>query len=244
VLSKARLKYLRSLRQKKVRREEGVLLVEGLNAVAEAVAGGRALELLLTPEAAQRIEGPDAIEIGEREAEALAQTKAPAGAFALVKDPCVDFASVSLPATAFVLLVAGVADPGNFGTLVRTAAAFGVDGVVTTPESVEPTNPKVVRATAGAIFRVPVLYGEAAELKEAGFSIWLADAGGTPVDQLAVPGSRCALAVGNEPRGAGPELRGLADEIVAVPLRAGVESLNVAVAAGILLHEMAGRRRQ
>lgn len=212
------------------------MLVEGGNVVREAVACGLADEVYLTAEAGERMPDIAAESIEEREAEALAQTKTPAGAFAVVKDPCGPFEPALLPDRALVLLAAGVADPGNLGTLIRTAAALGFDAVVTTAGSVEPGNAKVVRATAGALFRLPVRYGEAADLREAGFSIWAADVGGTPIrDVAAVPG-RCALAVGNEPHGLPDDVLALCSERVSVPIRGGVESLNVAVAAGILMH--------
>jgi TrmH family RNA methyltransferase len=242
VLSKARLKYLRSLRMKKVRAQEGLLLVEGLNAVAEAVNGGHALELLLTPDARERFPAVEAVEIGAPEAEALAQTRSPLGAFALVRDPCRLLNEATLPDTALVLFAAGVADPGNLGTLIRTAAAAGAAAVVASAGTVEPTNPKAARASAGALFRIPVLLGEASELKRLGFELWLADADGTPVRDAGPPPARCALVVGNEPRGTEPTVAGLADRRIAVPLRGGVESLNVAVAAGILLYELASNR--
>ena len=236
MVSKARLKYLRSLHQKKVRAREGVLLVEGGNVVREAVACGLADEVYLTAEAGERMPDIAAESIEEREAEALAQTKTPAGAFAVVKDPCGPFEPALLPDRALVLLAAGVADPGNLGTLIRTAAALGFDAVVTTAGSVEPGNAKVVRATAGALFRLPVRYGEAADLREAGFSIWAADVGGTPIGDVAALPGRCALAVGNEPHGLPDDVLALCSERVSVPIRGGVESLNVAVAAGILMH--------
>jgi TrmH family RNA methyltransferase len=181
VISKARLKYLRSLRRKKTRQEEGALLVEGLNVVEEAVAAGEVRELLLSDEIAHGPRGRALIERGlpvqtlsESDTRALAETRTPAGAFALVADPCGPFDPAQLPDEALVLLAAGVADPGNLGTLVRTSAALGVAAVVTAAGTVEATNPKVVRATAGALFRIPVRAGEAAALKEAGFQIYVA----------------------------------------------------------------------
>jgi len=103
---------------------------------------------------------------------------------------------------------------------------------------VEPTNPKVVRATAGALFRLPVLSGGAEDLKAAGFEILVADAHGTPVDALGQRAARLALAVGSEPHGVDGATLGRADGSIAVPLAAGMESLNVSVAAGILLHAL------
>jgi len=245
VISKARLKYLRSLRQKKTRSEEGELLVEGLNVVEEAVAAGDVRELLLSEAVAHGPRGRALIARGlpvqtlsESDAHALAETRTPAGAFALVRDPCGPFDPAHLPDEALVLLAAGVADPGNLGTLIRTAAALGVAAVVTAAGTVEATNPKVVRATAGALFRIPVRHGEAAALKEAGFALYAADAGGRPFPEFTDRPARLALAVGNEPRGLPAAVAAAADATVAVPQVGAVDSLNVAVATGILLHAL------
>jgi TrmH family RNA methyltransferase len=245
VISKTRLKYLRSLRLKKNRRNERMLLVEGLNAVEEAVRSGHARELLLTREAAESARGRALLDrdvplsrIEERDAKLLGQTRTPAGAFALANDPCRALDAGPLGAEAVVVLAAGVSDPGNLGTLVRTAAALGARALVVTRGTVEPTNPKVVRSTAGALFRLPVLLGEASALKASGFEILVADPRGEPVDGLERRAPRLALAVGSEPHGVDEETRAIADGAVAVPIGGGVESLNVAVAAGILLHAL------
>ena len=198
---------------------EGVLLVEGVNVVCEAVACGFADQVYLTAEAAERMPDIAADSIEEHEADALAQTKTPAGAFAVVKNPCGPFDPALFPDRALVLLAAGVADPGNLGTLIRTAAALGFDAVVTTTGSVEPGNAKVVRATAGALFRLPVRYAEAAALREAGFSIWAADVEGTPLSEAPPPPDRCALAVGSEPHGLAEEVLALCSQRVSVPIR-------------------------
>lgn len=245
MISKARLKYLRSLRRRKARLKEKALLVEGLNVVEEAVAAGDVRELFLSDEIAQSARGRALTARGlpvhalsERDLRALAETRTPAGAFALAADPCGPFDPVHVPDEALVLLAAGVADPGNLGTLIRTAAALGIAAVVTAAGSVEATNPKVVRATAGALFRIPVRSGEATALREAGFRIWVADAGGRPFSEFADRPPRLALAVGNEPRGVPADVIDAADATVAVPQAGGVESLNVAVATGILLYAL------
>jgi TrmH family RNA methyltransferase len=242
VIPRGRLKFLRSLRLRKVRARERLLLVEGWNVVGEALAKGVVREGFLGEEAARH---PRARELGgrcpvhplsPREVDQLAGTRTPSGVFALVDDPCRPLAGAALEAPAIVLLAAGVADPGNLGTLIRTAAALGAAAVVATAGTVEPTNPKVVRATAGVIFRLPVLLGEAREVKDLGFRIAVADARGEPLARWRTRPRRLALAVGNEPRGVDAGLRALADATVGIPLAGGVESLNVAVAAGILLH--------
>ena len=242
MVSKARLKYLRSLHQKKVRAQDGVLLVEGVNVVREALACGLAEDVYLTDEARERMPDVSAESIEPHHAEALAQTRTPAGAFALVRDPCGPFDPEALPDRARVLLAAGVADPGNLGTLIRTAAALGFDCVVATAGTVEPGNPKVVRATAGALFRIPVRFGEPADLVDSGFEIWAADAGGAAPADLPPPPGRCALAVGSEAHGLPDDVLAVAARRVAVPIR-GVESLNVAVAAGILMYGFAASEK-
>jgi TrmH family RNA methyltransferase len=243
VIPRQRLKFLRSLRLRKVREAEGLLLAEGLNVVEEAVHAGRARELFLGDDAAAL---PRALELSKRglpvhrlstrEVEQLSETRTPAGVFAVAEDPCLPLGRADLGSEAVVIVAAGVADPGNLGTLIRTAAALGAAALVAASGTVEPTNPKVVRATAGALFRLPVLLGEAAELKAMGFRVVVADARGEPPSAWGARPRRLALVVGNEPRGVDEGVRGIADGMVGIPLRAGVESLNVAVAAGILLH--------
>ena len=238
MISRAHLKYLRSLARKKVRLDEGRLLVEGLRIVEEAVAHGGAEEIYL----AESLDSPaldssgiDIQRIGEADVSALSETRSPAGAFAVVRDPVVAFTDASWGERATLLVADGVADPGNLGTLIRSAAALGCDAVVVTDGTVEPTNPKVVRSTAGAIFRLPVHRGSREEIAAAGFSIWIADARGEAIDRAASRPGRLALLVGNEPRGVDAAAGEHAARTVAVPLHGGVESLNVAIAAGILL---------
>jgi TrmH family RNA methyltransferase len=239
------VKYLRSLGQKKVRASEGRLLVEGLNGVEAAVACGAAEELFLSDEVSASGRGRELARgsvpvsrIEERDIEALSETRNPLGAFALARDPVIALGDRDWPATATLLLADGVADPGNLGTMVRSAAALGCDAVVATAGTVEPTNPKVVRATAGALFRIPIVRASRAEVHAAGFELWIADRGGEPIEAVATRPARIALLVGNEPRGVDDAARMAAGRTVAVPIAAGVESLNVAVAAGILLHAL------
>lgn len=246
MITRARLQFLRSLRQKKVRAEEGVLLLEGVNAAEAAVEGGFARELLLgaaasemprvrrlcglcgTRVAIQRIEA--------REIESLAETESPSGVFALAESPVLPFRAGEFPAEAIVLVAAGVADPGNLGTLIRAAAALGASAVLTTGGTVDVTNPKVVRASAGAAFRLPMRTGELEAMRDDGFAVWIGDAKGEPVTALGMRPARLALVVGSEPHGVGSRAHALADRTIGIPIRPLVESLNVAVAAALLLH--------
>jgi len=245
LISRARVKYLRSLGQKKVRASEGLLLVEGLNGVEAAVACGAAEELFLSDAACESPRGRALMasavpvpvsRIEDRDVQALGETRTPHGAFALVRDPVIGITDRAWPNVATLLLADGIADPGNFGTIVRSAAALGCDGVVVTAGTVEPTNPKAVRATAGALFRIPIVRASRDEVREAGFPIWVADRSGSPIGTMTDRPARVALLLGNEPRGVEDAAHEAADRTVAISIADTVESLNVAVAAGILLH--------
>jgi len=247
VISRARVKFLRSLGQKKVRAAEGRILVEGLNGVEAALACGAVEEVFLSDEASESDRGRalktgsvPVSRIDDRDVQALSETRQPFGAFALVRDPVIGISDRDWPASATVLLADGMADPGNFGTMVRSAAALGCDGVIVTAGTVEPTNPKAVRATAGALFRIPIVRASRAEVRAAGFRIWIADREGQPVDSVKARPARVALLLGNEPHGVEDKAREAAELTVAIPIDNGVDSLNVAVAGGILLHAIRG----
>jgi TrmH family RNA methyltransferase len=140
-----------------------------------------------------------------------------------------------------VVVLDGVQDPGNVGTLLRTAFALGCPGAVLLKGTADPANPKALRAAAGASFRLPLAVASdeqlAAWLKRNGIVLWVSDAAGTPIRRLAAP-ARLAVVVGNEGAGVRPAVTALSHDRVAIPLARGAESLNVAVAAGIILHEV------
>jgi TrmH family RNA methyltransferase len=140
-----------------------------------------------------------------------------------------------------MLVLDGIQDPGNAGTLIRTAAGLGATATVALPGTVDLWNAKVVRSAMGAHFRHPALHCTWDELwlflSQTGVSLWGADARGTPVEETR-PQRRLALAVGNEGAGLTPHVRDATHMLVSLPLADAVESLNVAVAAGILLYHL------
>ena len=145
-----------------------------------------------------------------------------------------------------ILVLAGLQDPGNLGTILRSAEAFGATGIVTLPRTVNPWNPKVVRASAGSVFRVPLVAAGADDcferLHSAGVKLWTTSArDAEPVNQvdLAAP---AALLIGNEGNGVAPELAARAQGRLTVPCPGPVESLNAAVAASVLLYEASCQR--
>ena len=180
----------------------------------------------------------------------MCATESPRPALAVVKTPPLE------PRPLFpgrYLVADGVQAPGNLGTLVRSAWAFGLDGVAIGHGTVDPWNPKAVRASAGGAFRVPLLgvppgfpaEGESAAegepATEVSPSLFYADPAGAPLDATTAPGASWTLVVGNEARGVSERCRRVG-RAVAVPLASGVDSLNVAVAGSILMHALSQRQ--
>jgi TrmH family RNA methyltransferase len=180
-------------------------------------------------------------EVGARQFAELADTESPQGILAIVEPPTWTLDEL-LPRSGHpVLVLDGVQDPGNVGTLLRTAFAMGAPGAVALPGTADTANPKVMRAAMGATFRFATVYvsdGEfAAWVKRLNVEVWVAAAEGTSITRLDAP-EHLAIVVGNEGAGSRPSIRSLARHAAAIPLARGAESLNVAVAAGILLHEV------
>lgn len=152
----------------------------------------------------------------------------------------------SLPASpTFLLVLDGVQTPGNLGTMLRTAAAAGVEGVLLAPGSVDAYNPKVLRGAMGAHLRLPIhsLEWEQIRAATAGTAVWLAAADGA-VSYTDVNWRQPAtLIVGSEAHGGGQQARALARGAVYIPMFANTESLNAAIAAGVILFEAARQRR-
>jgi len=183
---------------------------------------------------------------GELMAE-LAQTVTPQGLLAVCPFVDVPLADLVAASPRLVVLLANVRDPGNAGTVLRTADAAGADGVIFADASVDPYNSKCVRSSAGSLFHLPIVTGvpvaEATEaLREAGLAVLAADGGASlSLDRLADVklGQPTAWMFGNEAWGLPPELLGLADEAVAVPIYGRAESLNLAAAAAVCLYASA-----
>jgi TrmH family RNA methyltransferase len=183
--------------------------------------------------------------VGERVMRMLSDSSSPQGVVAVAQAP--DAALDDLTASDLSLILAGVRDPGNAGTLVRSAAAAGAGAVVFTVGSVDPLNPKTVRACAGALFLVPVVreadVGEAISVaRNAGVQVLGADvhADSDPYSfDLTKP---TAFVLGNEAWGFEPGLEDLLDGAVSIPMPGRTESLNVGIAGSILLFETVRRR--
>jgi len=258
-----RLSAARRLNKRAFRQRERAFLAEGPQAVAEAFhCGARVTDLFVTVPARSRRHDlvaaiaaagiPVHIISGEVMDE-LAQTVTPQGLLAVcgfVDVPLAEIIARSQPR--LVALLANVRDPGNAGTVLRTADAAGAHAVVFADASVDPYNGKCVRASAGSLFHLPVVAGARLEdvvvtLREAGLRIVAADGrAGRPLDDPEVQARLAgptAWMFGNEAWGLPPELVALADEPVAVPIYGRAESLNLAAAAAVCLYASARVQR-
>lgn len=239
------------------RRKTGLALLEGIRAVEGIAASGVPVAaVLVTPDAAKDPRAAAAISgyssrgvpvhlASVATFRALSRVEAPQGVLVVCEPPRV--AVDAALRHAFVLIADAVQDPGNLGTMLRLAAAFGVGAVVTTRGTVEVANPKTVRAAAGAWPGLPV--AESADpgalvrsLKSAGHRLVVADARGTTAPRAVTWTGKVALVAGSEGHGAGAVVAAAARDRVRIPIAPGVESLNVASAVAILLAEAASRR--
>jgi len=233
-----------SLKQKKYRIREGLFLVEGKRAVSEARDSGWSIECYFYTKLPEGWEDPvDSEAVYYHVTDAVfrkaADTEDPQGIGALVRFPeqkLQDFA----PAKGLVLVLAGIQDPGNAGTLIRSADAMGAVGVVCLDGTVDLYNPKVVRSTMGSLFHLPVFTNVAVKeladwAKTHSIPLWAtALAGAEDVTKAAFPACS-ALILGSEGSGVPEVLLAMADKKVKIPMYGHAESLNVAIAGSILL---------
>lgn len=257
MLSAGERKLVRALHRRRSREREGLFLAEGVRVVEELLEAGIVLRLTLVSPSledterggrlAARLEAAgDVKHVPDGELATLADTASGQGVLVVAESPGSSLSAVAPTGASVVLVLDGVQDPGNLGTLARSAAAFGCDALVCLPGTVDPWNPRAVRGSAGALFRQPVVQPSLEELWEwldrHGYLLLGADAAGDPVTHGDPLPQRVALALGNEGAGLRETVRRRCDRLVAVPMRGGTESLNVAVAGAILLYELTGER--
>jgi len=234
----------------------GRFLLEGPEGIREALAAGHVPVTVLATERAAarhggvlnpaRAAGSQVLLVAEPLLAGLAQTVTPQGLVAVL--PGVTRSLDGLPAAPrLVCVLAEVRDPGNAGTVIRTADAFGADAVATTSGSVDPQSPKAARAAAGSLFHLPVVAGVPwtdlrAALRERHLLLVGADPHAPTTVQAAPLDEPVALVLGNEAHGLPAAVRDGLDLVVRVPLAGRAESLNLAAAAAVLLYETARRR--
>ncbi|HBT47206.1 MAG TPA: RNA methyltransferase [Peptococcaceae bacterium] len=252
------VKLARSLYRRAQREKTGLYLLEGEHLIVDALAARAEVEVvfydtnfLRVPEHARLVSqlreaGYLCLEVQPAVMQSMAATVTPPGALAIARQKKVSLSQLLENQEVFLLVADGVQDPGNLGTMLRTAVAAGCTGAVLTRGTVDPYNEKVVRATMGALFHLPVVTGIqaqelACQMKEK-VRVIVAHVGATRPYYDCDYCGRVAVVLGNENRGPSPEILKQAEAQVKIPLWGPVESLNVAVAAAILLYEAARRR--
>ena len=237
---------LRALGQRKARLAQGAFLVEGEKMIREALGCGLAIRDAVAMEAHEAFLA-ELVSLGARAAivpqgllEAVCDTRTPQGV-------CASFAlpePIPLEAApARIVALDGVQDPGNVGTIWRTADAAGLDGLLFGGGCADPLSPKVQRSAMGSGFRVPFMLEDdlpaaLRALRERGWRVIASDLHGTDFYTHPDPGDRYVLVIGNEARGISDAVRAEADMLLKLPMRGGAESLNAAVAAGIMMYEL------
>jgi len=261
-MTRARLKEIAALGRRRERERLGAFLVEGLRSVEAAVAAGAPLVEVLVTEAAAADPRTAALlartaapvyTVAARDLDRISDAQTAQGVVAVARPVARDLAGGDvgeLAGMGAVVLLDGVQDPGNVGTVIRTAAWFGADAVVAGPGTADVESPKVVRAAMGGLWdvrlaRTPDLPATLDSLRAAGFAVYGADLEGEDAAAWR-PASPAALVLGSEAHGLSEETKARLDGAVRIGAphvgdgARGVESLNVSVAAGILLHGWLG----
>ncbi|HAY60970.1 MAG: RNA methyltransferase [Acidaminococcaceae bacterium] len=249
-----------NLKNKKFRAETGTFVAEGLRAVREAIAYGRVESLFVTDDEAERLgdwldkavsRGARLYRVDGKVMARLSDTKTPQGVLAVAAMPRTGLADLrpGLPdPDAPVVVLDRIQDPGNLGTIIRTADAAGVLAVLLLEGCVDAYSPKVVRATMGSLFHLPLVQHLAAEevlswCSRQGFrTVATCLEGASDLYRADLSGKQAFL-LGNEANGVTPALQQAAAERVYIPMPGKAESMNVAMAAGIILFEALRRRR-
>jgi len=242
----------RDLRRRKARERDALFVVEGVRATEELLRSS--LEIVGVLAAPKLVESPrgaalragmttrgvEVSDVNEREFMTATETESPQGVLAIARIPERSLSQLRDQTTLRLLVLDAVQDPGNVGTILRTAAALGATATVALPGTVDVWNAKVVRSAMGAHFHhlaMSVTWDELHPfLTQTGTPLWGADAKGDPLPAQAP--ARLALAVGNEGGGLSPHVEAAVARLVSLPVSSMVESLNVAVATGILLYEL------
>ena len=232
--SNERIKAARALQDAKTRRETGLHLIEGDKLVCDAIRSGARIRTVFAREGAPAFDGIETVFVSESVMDALSSAKSPQSLCAVAETP-----DVRCPAAypgGLVVVLDRLQDPGNLGTIIRTADALGAAGVLVSPDSADPFSPKALRAAMGSTYHLPVytgpLGGELPRLKAQGFVCICGHLKGR--ETLPAIGRRTALVVGNEGQGVSDETAAQC-ELYRMPMRGRAESLNAAVFAALLM---------
>lgn len=246
-----RIKQVKKLANKRNRDEENKIVIEGINLVSEAVQRGAMIDYIIASDEfdggsfLQDCKDSSSITVCETSSKILnkvSDAENGVGILAVIEKPIVKLDELELSAESNILVLDRVQDPGNIGTMIRTAVAAGYEMVIAVKGTADIFSPKVLRATAGMIFDIAIIYvADATELKKVlrdfgkRIVVTTVDGGKPYYDQGLNRG--IALVIGNEGNGVSDEVLALADTRVTIPMKGEIESLNAAVSAAILMYE-------
>jgi len=251
----ARVKELRAARLRPPRTEVRVVALEGLNLVVEALRSGLHMETLFVAQGSENLlaelglpAGVEVLALPREILDSAVTTESPQPIAALARPRSWQWEDVlnSQRTQPLLVILSGIQDPGNLGTILRSAEAFGATGTICLPGTVSPWNPKAMRSSAGSVFRIPVIAASEDDcfrhLRDAQIRTFAAmahDASPLSESDLADP---AALVIGSEGNGLSPKTAARCDARVTIPCPGPVESLNAAIATSILLYEAARQR--
>ena len=243
MLSKSQISFIQSLQHKKFRREHGLFLVEGYKSVSEFINSAYQIEAIYytSTVASKMLKLSQKINSGEISLnilEKISTLKTPPDVIALVKIPAPIDLNYAKLQKKFSLVLDGIQDPGNLGTIIRTADWFGIDDIICSEDSVEVYNPKVVQATMGSLSRINVHYTNLGlVIPQLNLPVFGALLDGENIYNTNF-GGEGLLVMGNEGNGLRPEIKTLINKTITIPRVGNAESLNVAIATAICCSEI------
>lgn len=253
------IKEVKSLKQKKNRDEQKLFFIEGERFVEEAVKVKVKIDKIFISEDyfannshryfCDKLEklGYQIILVTDKLFDEISDTENPQGILAVIKVMEANFDDIYSSPDSFIIILDSIQDPGNFGTIIRTADAAGATGIIYSKGCVDLYNPKVLRGTMGSIFHLPVIYCDSLteaiiEIKEKGIKVYAAHLD-AKVDYFNVSmQDKTAIIIGNEANGIKDEVAALADILIKIPMPGKSESLNASVAAGLMMYEVVRQR--
>ncbi len=251
------IKNIKSLYRKKGREKHKSFLIEGIKIIDEVIANNYSIEYIIYTDCLlDNEEGlalfskinqfKNLVYVPMNIFKEISDTENPQGIMGVSKIVSKDNEEIYSGENKTFLFLDGIQDPGNMGTIIRTADAFSMGGIIIREGSVDPYNPKVIRSTMGSIFRVPLYFTkgieEVVKLRSQGISIYsTALDGSIPIHSVDFYGN-FLLSIGNESKGVSEEVFSLSDKLIKIPMSGKTESLNAAVAASIIMYEAMKQR--
>lgn len=254
-IANPQVKELLQLQKKsKARNEKGVFIVEGVKMFQEAPRD-RIEKVYLSENFEQKrgkemnLSGLSVEVLSDKVFSHVSDTKTPQGILCLVKQKKVDLSEMLEKTTPFLMVLDNLQDPGNLGTIVRTAEGAGVTGIIMSRDTVDIYNPKTIRSTMGSVYRMPFFYVEdilefLEDLRGQGIRTYAAHLDGANNYDEESYKEACAFLIGNEGNGLRDEVAKKADIWIKIPMYGQVESLNAAIASSILMYEVSRQRRK